>query len=225
MFDDLISYISPLFTNTSTALSLKCGTYDCSCSAPVLPYHVLPNRKGSAQLVGNMTSTVVIDGRPWNLSAPPLDIDLRSYTEWPSSGQRFTSNMSEFWSRADISMTNSLEFMNGTDSDDPVYMFDDATLELHNLSSRKRGGSAVYRGLIGGDGESNVEAVTNSDDRSSAKELAPSLGGRRTSTEILFHDGAVLEGSFQESSLAGSTHVADVLPQGWGSHDRLPRMR
>jgi hypothetical protein len=97
----------------------------------------------------------------------------------------------------------------------------DPTLELHNLSSRKRGGSA-YHGLIGGGGESNVEAVANSDDGSSAEKLAPSLGGRRTSTENSFHDGAALEGSVQGSYCVWGTHAADVVPEGWGSRDQPP---
>jgi hypothetical protein len=91
-----------------------------------------------------------------------------------------------------------------------------STAELHNMSSPAGGGSAgfdtAYHGLIRGNGESNFEAVSRSDDRSSSEELAPSLGCRRTSTENFFRNGAALEGSVQESYLAASTHAADGVP-------------
>jgi hypothetical protein len=98
----------------------------------------------------------------------------------------------------------------------------DSTLELHNLSSRKRRSDTAYHGLIGGDGECNTEAVSKSDDRSSSEELTPSLGGRRTSTVNSFDDGAVLEGSVQGSYHVWGTLAADVVPEGWGSRDQPP---
>jgi hypothetical protein len=104
----------------------------------------------------------------------------------------------------------------------------DPTLELRNLSSRTPGGSAIpdtaCRGLIGGEGtESNFEAASRSDDRSTSGELAPSLAGVEIPAGGFGHDGMVLKEPAAESSLLRDEVSGGAVREGWSSRDRLQR--
>jgi hypothetical protein len=105
----------------------------------------------------------------------------------------------------------------------------DPTLELRNLSSRTPGGSAVsdtaYHALIGGGGtESDSEAASRSDDRSTPGELAPSLIGVDIPTGGFGDDGMVLEEPAAESYLLTNAAYGDAFTEGRDLQDRSPRI-
>jgi hypothetical protein len=104
----------------------------------------------------------------------------------------------------------------------------DSMLELRNVSSRNRGGSAVYdtayHGLVGGDiAESSFDAVSRSERRSTSGELTPSLASMQRSTEGSVHDGTVFENPVAESSLLEGDLAGGAGPAEWDSRNRLPR--
>jgi hypothetical protein len=121
---------SPNYTTTHT---VKCATYDCSCTLPVL--ELAPERPFRPDLAGDMTSTIVINGQLWELPAPPLDIRLSISTDEPDTitwGEMQSSD--EFWSRgvgaAVSSAFDSLFFsLNGSSVRSTWYMFNETSLE------------------------------------------------------------------------------------------------
>jgi hypothetical protein len=108
----------------------------------------------------------------------------------------------------------------------------DPTLELRNLNSHNRGGSAVsdtvYHGLIGRDGgESSFEAGSRSERRSASEELAPSLApslvGVQIPTRGFSHDCTVLEGPVAKSPLLADVGSEDAGTIGRNLQDQLSR--
>jgi hypothetical protein len=104
------------------------------------------------------------------------------------------------------------------------------TIELHNMSSTSHGVSAVadtaYHGLIGGEeAESGFDAVSRSesDRRSTSRELAPSFASMQRSMEGSGHGEMVLEDPVAESSLLGGDISGGPVHEGRGSQDRFSR--
>ena len=110
-------------SDRTTARSLKCPTYDCSCSAAALHYSALPD-----DIASNMTSTIVIGGQLYKLPAPPLDIGLRSLSTTPN-GTDALQNVTDFWRRGKTTIYSHTFFpLNETYSEPPLYLFNETSL-------------------------------------------------------------------------------------------------
>jgi hypothetical protein len=79
-----------------------------------------------------MTSTIVINGQARNLSAPPLNIKVRTYVDYDfrvEPPDDSWQSASEFWSNTGASPWQWFEWIVGQDSMDPLYTYNDVLIE------------------------------------------------------------------------------------------------
>lgn len=79
-----------------------------------------------------MTSTIVINGQARNLSAPPLNIKVRTYVDYDfpvEPPDDSWQSASEFWSNTGASPWQWFEWIVGQDSLDPLYTYNDVLIE------------------------------------------------------------------------------------------------
>jgi hypothetical protein len=126
-------------SGVTVAHSLHCASHNCSCSVPPLP----DSTQSDIAIYNSLTSTITIDGKFWEIPAPPLDVALVCSTY--GNGIEFEStvgksldetwqNASDIWANSTcISYAGFLSSFNDTGqlTSNNWYMYDETIFDFH----------------------------------------------------------------------------------------------
>jgi hypothetical protein len=129
----------PVAPMETTPRSLACAHYNCSCSVASIHYkHVYD----VASILGSMVSTITIDGKLWDLGAPPLSIGMRHRS---SQGTTYVDyldttwqNAGEFWSSGVIVVGTQFYFLGPAQEDETLFMFNETMFEEATIQGNGR---------------------------------------------------------------------------------------
>lgn len=136
----LIEWVYGDQSSNTTSYHFKCLKHECACSARDLTRH---SQYRGASVAAQVTSNITVNGKAWELAAPPLNIGLASAYAAPSvyhEHWKHYNNASDFWfDGLAYASNNSIKFTNYSEITYPsIYLINDTQIDEKTIKRTGR---------------------------------------------------------------------------------------